>query len=168
MRWTYFVKREVDLHRPWPLRHVDRGIEPRCGWQTDPTPDWRAPNHSLADDVIQLRLPAPSDAAELHRYALLRAGSKVPGCHLLSERMIRRAWPLSKIGWQGWRNEASFHGPALVIVEAGHNELIGQVGLGERVTEAWSSSTASLPNITAVGTHRPPLVSSLRGSSQMA
>jgi hypothetical protein len=151
-----------------PLRHVDRGIEPRCGWQTDPTPDWRAPNHSLADDVIQLRLPAPSDAAELHRYALAEGGlegvwlppafgADDPTCMALVEDWLA-----------GWRNEASFHGPALVIVEAGHNELIGQVGLGERVTEAWSSSTASLPNITAVGTHRPPLVSSLRGSSQMA
>lgn len=32
----------------------------------------------------------------------------------------------------GWRNEASFQGPALVVVEAGRIDLIGQVGLGER------------------------------------
>jgi RimJ/RimL family protein N-acetyltransferase len=86
----------------------------------------------LADDVIQLRLPAPSDAAELHRYALaegglegvwlpLAFGADDPTCMALVEDWLA-----------GWRNETSFHGPALVVVEAGHNELIGQVGLGDR------------------------------------
>ncbi len=32
----------------------------------------------------------------------------------------------------GWRNEASFQGLSLVVVEVAHNDLIGQVGLGDR------------------------------------
>jgi [ribosomal protein S5]-alanine N-acetyltransferase len=32
----------------------------------------------------------------------------------------------------GWRSRPSFQGPALVMVEAGRDRLIGQVGLGDR------------------------------------
>jgi RimJ/RimL family protein N-acetyltransferase len=113
-------------------RHVDRGIEPRCGWQTDPMTGWRPPNHPLADDVIQLRLPAPSDAAALHRHALAEGGLEGVWLPLAFGADDRTCTALIEDWLAGWRNEASFQGPALVVVEAGHNELIGQVVLGDR------------------------------------
>ena len=94
--------------------------------------DWRAPNHPLADDVIQLRLPAPSDAAALHRHALAEGGLKGVWLPLAFGADDWTCTALIEEWLAGWRNEASFQGPALVVVEAGHNDLIGQVGLGDR------------------------------------
>jgi RimJ/RimL family protein N-acetyltransferase len=94
--------------------------------------DWRAPNHPLADDVIQLRLPAPSDAAALHRYALAEGGLAGLWLPLAPGADDRACIALIEDWLAGWRNDASFHGPALAVVEAGHTDLLGQVGLGDR------------------------------------
>lgn len=94
--------------------------------------DWRAPNHPLAGDAIQLRLPSSSDAAALHRYALTEVGLEGVWLPLAPRADDRACTALIEDWLAGWRNETRFHGPALVFVEAGQTHLIGQVGLGDR------------------------------------
>ena len=96
------------------------------------TARWAAPRHRLADDQIELRLPGPPDAAVLHAYAAqpggldgawvpLAAGASLADCQVLVADWLA-----------GWRNQRSFHGPALVIAATGGPALAGQVGLGDR------------------------------------
>jgi RimJ/RimL family protein N-acetyltransferase len=94
--------------------------------------DWRAPNHALCGDGIQLRLPSSSDAAALHRYALTEAGLDGVWLPLAPGADDRACTALIEDWLAGWRNESTFQGPALIAVEKGHNDLIGQVGLGGR------------------------------------
>ena len=93
---------------------------------------WEPPNRALGGDRTRVRLPTSSDAATLHRYALtdgglegvwlpLAAGTAMPGCIRLVDDWLA-----------GWRNETSFQGPALAIVEPDKDDLIGQIGLGDR------------------------------------
>jgi RimJ/RimL family protein N-acetyltransferase len=101
-------------------------------WHANPMNGWRAPNHPSEGDVIQLRLPSSSDAAALHRHALTEAGLEGIWLPLAPGADDRACTALIEDWLAGWRNEASFQGPALMVVEAGHMDLIGQVGLGER------------------------------------
>jgi RimJ/RimL family protein N-acetyltransferase len=93
---------------------------------------WVEPGSRLADDRIELRLPIPSDADVLHWYASEDGGFEgvwVP----LAHRASRVACKGLIDDWlAGWGNRPSRHGPALVIVETDHTDLIGQIGLGDR------------------------------------
>jgi RimJ/RimL family protein N-acetyltransferase len=89
---------------------------------------WAAPRYRLADDQIGLRLPEPADATVLHGYAS-RDGSWAPlaaGASLADCRAVVSDW------LAGWRNQPSFHGPALIVTASGDPALAGQVGLGDR------------------------------------
>ncbi len=99
---------------------------------------WVPPREPLADDVVVVRLPAPSDADVLHAYAAQPGG--LDGTWLpLGEGATTASceWLISD--WlAGWGSAYSFHGPALVITAAGCGDLVGQVGLrarGERAAE---------------------------------
>jgi hypothetical protein len=54
----------------------------------------------------------------------------------------------------GWRNEPSFNGPALAIVESGHPRLTGQVGWAIAVSRQWGLPTASLRTSAVTVTRR--------------
>ncbi len=93
---------------------------------------WRPPDPPIGGDRIRVRLPTPSDAATLHRYALadggfegvwlpLAAGASVPECTSIIDDWLA-----------GWRNEPSYQGPALANVDPDKDDLIGQIGLGDR------------------------------------
>lgn len=94
-------------------------------------PLWRAPRVVIRNAQTRLRLPESRDAPTLQGYAgdvggldgawlPLVAGAGLPECEALIA------------DWRaGWRNERSFHGPALAVMEAGSHRLIGQVGLGD-------------------------------------
>jgi RimJ/RimL family protein N-acetyltransferase len=93
---------------------------------------WATPQHRLADDRIELRLPEPADVGVLHRYATrpggldgiwlpLAAGASLADCQALVGHWLA-----------GWHNRRSLHGPALVITAVGEGALAGQIGLGYR------------------------------------
>ncbi len=120
------------------------------------TARWAAPGHRLADNQIELRLPGPPDAAVLHAYAAqpggldgawvpLAAGASLAGCQALVGDWLA-----------GWRNQRSFHGPALVIAAAGEPALTGQIGFSDTVTGSSSSSTGSPPLTAAAATPPAP------------
>lgn len=90
------------------------------------------PEGRLADDRIELRLPAPSDAAVLHRYASEDGGLDGVWVPLATGATRSACNGLIDDWLAGWGNLPSRQGPALVIVEAGHTDLIGQIGLGDR------------------------------------
>jgi RimJ/RimL family protein N-acetyltransferase len=99
---------------------------------------WAAPRHGLADDRTGLRLPDPADAEVLHAYASEDGGLAGAWVPLAAGASLESCAALVDDWLAGWRNRPSFHGPALVIGEAGQSQLIGQVGLfdrGERVVE---------------------------------
>jgi RimJ/RimL family protein N-acetyltransferase/ketosteroid isomerase-like protein len=93
---------------------------------------WTPPRQQLADDRVALRLPEPADAATLHGYASREGGLDggwvpVPADATQADcRAVVSDW------LAGWRNERSFHGPALIITAAGGLALAGLVGLGDR------------------------------------
>jgi RimJ/RimL family protein N-acetyltransferase/ketosteroid isomerase-like protein len=99
---------------------------------------WTAPGHQLADDRITLRLPESADAATLHGY-VSRAGGLHGGWAPLPADATRADCQAVVSDWlAGWRNERSFHGPALIITPAGGLALAGLIGLvdrGDRVVE---------------------------------
>jgi RimJ/RimL family protein N-acetyltransferase/ketosteroid isomerase-like protein len=94
---------------------------------------WAAPaRHQLADDRIGLRLPEAADAAILHGYTS-RDGGLDGGWVPLPADATRADCRAVVADWlAGWRNERSFHGPALIITPAGEPALAGLVGLGDR------------------------------------
>jgi len=93
---------------------------------------WAAPGHRLADDQIELRLPEPPDAAVLHAYAAQPGGLAGAWVPLSGGASFADCQALAGDWLAGWRNQRSFHGPALVIVAAGEPALTGQIGLGDR------------------------------------
>ena len=96
------------------------------------TARWAAPRHRLADDQIELRLPGPPDAAVLHTYASQPGGLGGAWVPLAAGASLGECQVLVGDWLAGWRNQRSFHGPALVIAAAGGPALAGQVGLGDR------------------------------------
>ena len=93
---------------------------------------WVVPRKPLVDDLVTVRLPEPSDAAALHAYAA-QPGSLAGNWLPLSEGapMDRCEWLIGD--WlAGWGTAFSLHGPGLVVTAAGHDELVGQIGLGAR------------------------------------
>jgi hypothetical protein len=66
--------------------------------------DWRAPTHPFADYVIQLRLPAPSDAAALHRYALAEGGLEGVWLPLAFGADAPKCTTVIEDWLAGWRN----------------------------------------------------------------
>ncbi len=93
---------------------------------------WVPPQHQLADDRIGLRLPEPTDAADLHEYVIRDGGLDGNWAPLPSEATLADCHAVVEDWLAGWRNERSFHGPALVITPAGERALAGLVGLGDR------------------------------------
>jgi RimJ/RimL family protein N-acetyltransferase/ketosteroid isomerase-like protein len=92
-----------------------------------PPARWAVPGRRLADELVRLRLPDPSDAAALHGYATADGGLDggwvplPPGSSLDSCAALVGDW------LAGWRNERSFHGPELIIEAKGR--LVGLLGL---------------------------------------
>jgi RimJ/RimL family protein N-acetyltransferase len=94
---------------------------------------WAAPaRHQLADDRIGLRLPEPADAAVLHGYATRDGGLDGGWVPLPADATLADCQAVIGDWLAGWRNERSFHGPALIITPAGEPALAGLVGLGDR------------------------------------
>jgi RimJ/RimL family protein N-acetyltransferase len=94
---------------------------------------WAAPaRHQLADDRIGLRLPEPADAAVLHGYASRDGGLDGGWVPLPTDATLADCQAVVGDWLAGWRNERSFHGPALVITPAGEPVLAGLAGLGDR------------------------------------
>jgi RimJ/RimL family protein N-acetyltransferase len=93
---------------------------------------WTAPGRPLADDLVTLRLPDPSDAVMLHRYATEDGGLDDGWVPLRSGASLDSCTALIGDWLAGWRNERSFHGPALVIEATGESRLAGLIGLGDR------------------------------------
>jgi RimJ/RimL family protein N-acetyltransferase len=91
-----------------------------------------------------------------------RSNSKRTGTFPRLQPRVRPRLALS--GLAGWRNETSFQGPALVVVEAGQTDLIGQVGLGDRGDGIVELVYGIAPDYRGRGSPRAPLVSSLHGS----
>ncbi len=102
---------------------------------------WAAPGHLLADDRVALRLPEPADAATLHGYAARDGGLDGGWVPLPADATPADCQAVVSDWLAGWRNERSFHGPALIITAAGGRALAGLVGLvglgdrGDRVVE---------------------------------
>ena len=105
--------------------------QPGAGARTDHG-RWPPPRLPLADELVELRLPEPSDAAELHAYAARPGrmeGTWVP---------LAEGTSLAECEWlvgdwlAGWRTGHSFHGPTLVITRVGQRQPVGQVGLAHR------------------------------------
>jgi|SRR5215831_4269308 len=95
-------------------------------------PRWAAPRGALADDRVALRLPGPADAAVLRAYAAQDGGLDGTWVPLAAGASPEDCQALVRDWLAGWQNRPSFQGPALVMVEAGRDRLIGQVGLGDR------------------------------------
>lgn len=93
---------------------------------------WHEPANQLADDVIELRLPRPSDADALYSFVIGEGeleGNWIP----LSEGASRESCDALISDWlAAWQNRRSFHGPALTIVELRSSQLVGQVGLSSQ------------------------------------
>ncbi len=107
-----------------------------------PTPSgavrWAAPRHQLADDRVTLRLPEAADAATLHGYVLREGGLDGGWAPLPADATEADCRAVVSDWLAGWRNERSFHGPALIITATGELALAGLVGLvdrGDRVVE---------------------------------
>jgi RimJ/RimL family protein N-acetyltransferase len=99
---------------------------------------WAAPRHQLADDRVALRLPEPADAATLHGYASREGGLDGGWAPLPADVSLADCQTVVADWLAGWRNDRSFHGPALIITAAGESVLAGLVGLrdrGDRVVE---------------------------------
>ncbi len=120
-----------------------------------PTPPgailWTAPAHRLADDRVRLRLPRPADARALHAYAgrddgldggwaPLPAGATLADC-----RAVVADW------LAGWRNERSFHGPALIVTPVGEATLAGLVTLTDRGGQVAELSYGIAPDRRGLG-----------------
>ncbi len=98
---------------------------------------WAAPRHQLGDDRVALRLPQPADAATLHGYVSREGGLDGGWVPLPADATQADCQAVVSDWLAGWRNERSFHGPALIIVAAG-GALAGLVGFrdrGDRVVE---------------------------------
>jgi RimJ/RimL family protein N-acetyltransferase/ketosteroid isomerase-like protein len=93
---------------------------------------WVPPQRRLAADRIELRLPVLSDAATLHDYSANEGGLEGDWVPLAVGATLQDCEALLADWLAGWSNETSLHGPALAVVESGRNQLIGQVGLGDR------------------------------------
>ena len=93
---------------------------------------WAAPGHPLADDRVTLRLPELADAATLHDYAARDGGLAGGWVPLPADATDADCQAVVSDWLAGWRNERSFHGPALIITAAGGQALAGLVGLGDR------------------------------------
>jgi RimJ/RimL family protein N-acetyltransferase/ketosteroid isomerase-like protein len=94
--------------------------------------NWAAPAHPLADDLVGLRLPAPADAPILHGYVRQDGGLDGGWAPLPADATLDDCRAVIGDWLAGWRNERSFHGPALVVTAAGDPELAGLVGLIDR------------------------------------
>ncbi len=70
--------------------------------------------------------------AALHAYASKAGGLGGTWVPLTEGASLETCEALIGDWLAGWRNQQSFHGPALVIVAAGHTQLIGQVGFAGR------------------------------------
>jgi RimJ/RimL family protein N-acetyltransferase/ketosteroid isomerase-like protein len=92
---------------------------------------WAEPGH-LADDRVTLRVPEPADAATLHGYATSEGGLNGGWVPLPADATQADCQAVVSDWLAGWRNERSFHGPALIITAAGDPALAGVVGLGDR------------------------------------
>ncbi len=93
---------------------------------------WTAPRDQLADDRVTLRLPEPGDAGVLHGYALREGGLDGGWAPLPADATLADCQAVVADWLAGWRNERSYHGPALIIMTAGGSALAGLVGLGDR------------------------------------
>jgi RimJ/RimL family protein N-acetyltransferase/ketosteroid isomerase-like protein len=93
---------------------------------------WTAPGRPLADDRVTLRLPERADAATLHGYAAREGGLDGGWVPLPTDATQVDCQAVVSDWLAGWRNERSFHGPALIITAAGGPALAGLVGLGDR------------------------------------
>jgi RimJ/RimL family protein N-acetyltransferase/ketosteroid isomerase-like protein len=93
---------------------------------------WAAPRHQLADDRVTLRLPEPADAAALHGYASREGGLDGGWVPLPADATQADCEAVVSDWLAGWRNQRSFHGPALIITPTGGLALAGLVGLGAR------------------------------------
>lgn len=93
---------------------------------------WVPLQSRLADDRIEVRLLQASDASALHGYASQEGGLEGLWLPLAEGASLQDCEGLIADWLAAWRNEPSFHGPALAIVKTGRSELIGQVGLGDR------------------------------------
>jgi RimJ/RimL family protein N-acetyltransferase len=93
---------------------------------------WTEPGHDLADDRVRLRLPVQSDSQLLHAYASRDDGMEGVWVPLAAGASLESCVALIDDWLAGWRNDRSFHGPALVIEEARGSAMIGQVGLADR------------------------------------
>jgi RimJ/RimL family protein N-acetyltransferase/ketosteroid isomerase-like protein len=93
---------------------------------------WVPPQSRLADDQIEVRLPNSSDADALHDHASQAGGLEGMWLPLAEGASLQDCEAVVADWLAGWRNEPSFHGPALVIVKTGRSELIGHVGLADR------------------------------------
>lgn len=93
---------------------------------------WSPPRLPLADELVELRLPEPSDAAELHAYATRPGGTEGTWVPLAEGTSLAECEWLVGDWLAGWRTGHSFHGPTLVITRAGQQQPVGQVGLAHR------------------------------------
>jgi RimJ/RimL family protein N-acetyltransferase/ketosteroid isomerase-like protein len=93
---------------------------------------WTAPAHQLGDDRVTLRLPDLADAITLHGYASREGGLDGGWAPLPGDATQADCQAVVSDWLAGWRNERSFHGPALIITAAGGLALAGLIGLGDR------------------------------------
>jgi RimJ/RimL family protein N-acetyltransferase/ketosteroid isomerase-like protein len=115
------------------------GLGPGAGPRTQPGAGagtdhgrWSPPRLPLADELVELRLPEPSDAAELHAYAARPGGMEGTWVPLAEGTSLAECEWLVGDWLAGWRTGHSFHGPTLVITRAGQRQPVGQVGLAHR------------------------------------
>jgi RimJ/RimL family protein N-acetyltransferase/ketosteroid isomerase-like protein len=97
-----------------------------------PVPRWQGPGEPLADESVALRLPDLADAGTLHAYAAQPGGMDGTWVPLAEGASMAGCTELVRDWQAGWRTGRSFHGPALVIVEAGGSMLVGVVGIRDR------------------------------------
>jgi RimJ/RimL family protein N-acetyltransferase/ketosteroid isomerase-like protein len=93
---------------------------------------WAAPESPLADDRVTLRLPEPADAATLYEYVTREGGLDGGWAPLPADATQADCQAVVSDWLAGWRNERSFHGPALIITATGGVALAGLIGLGGR------------------------------------
>jgi RimJ/RimL family protein N-acetyltransferase len=94
--------------------------------------EWAAPRRRLADDLVSLRLPEPGDAEALHGYVARDGGLDGGWAPLPADATVADCRAVVGDWLAGWRNERSFHGPALIITAVGEPGLAGLVGLADR------------------------------------
>jgi RimJ/RimL family protein N-acetyltransferase len=93
---------------------------------------WAAPRRRLADDLVSLRLPEPGDAEALHGYVARDGGLDGGWAPLPADATVADCRAVVGDWLAGWRNERSFHGPALIITAVGEPGLAGLAGLADR------------------------------------